>query len=231
MTRDGIAGVCRRKFVTTTIRSDDRQAPDLVERNFTAAAPYRLWRGPTSPNIPTWAGFLYLAVVLDVYSRRIVGWSMATSLAAQLVLGALNMALRTRRPKGVIHNAGQGSQYTSIAFGQRCRDAGVRPSMGSVGDAYDNACARASSQPSNASCSIAAGSRRRPKPEARYSPSSKVSTIRVVVTHRSAISHRSTMSARIKQWRFPDAGQPPACRRARGRQGQALWAPASGGRP
>jgi transposase InsO family protein len=89
--------------------------------------------------IPTWAGFLYLAVVLDAYSRRIVGWSMATSLATQLVLDALNMALVTRQPTGVIHHSDQGSQYTSIEFGRRCRDAGVRPAMGSVGDAYDNA--------------------------------------------------------------------------------------------
>jgi putative transposase len=78
-------------------------------------------------------------VVLDAYSRRIVGWSMATTLGTQLVLDALNMALLTRRPRGVIHHSDQGSQYTSIAFGQRCREAGVRPSMGSVGDAYDNA--------------------------------------------------------------------------------------------
>ena len=77
--------------------------------------------------------------MLDAYSRRIVGWSMATTLATQLVLDALNMALLTRRPTGVIHHSDQGSQYTSIEFGHRCRDAGVRPSMGSVGDAYDNA--------------------------------------------------------------------------------------------
>ena len=96
---------------------------------------------PTHPYIPTWTGFLYLAVVLDAYSRRIVGWSMATTLASQLVLDALDMALQTRRPQGVIHHSDQGSQYTSIEFGQRCRDAGVRPSMGSVGDA--GACPRA----------------------------------------------------------------------------------------
>jgi putative transposase len=89
--------------------------------------------------IPTGAGFLYLAVVLDACSRRIVGWSMGNSLATKLVLDALDMALVTRRPKGVIHHSDQGSQYTSIAFGQRCREAGVRPSMGSLGDAYDNA--------------------------------------------------------------------------------------------
>jgi putative transposase len=89
--------------------------------------------------LPTWTGFLYLAVVLGAYSRRIVGWSMATTLASQLVLDALDMALLTRRPRSVIHHSDQGSQYTSIEFGLRCRDADVRPSMGSVGDAYDNA--------------------------------------------------------------------------------------------
>src|SRR5512147_510218 len=92
-------------------------------------------------SIPTWAGFLYLAVVLDAFSRRIVGWSMATTLHTQVVLDALDMALGQRRPSGVIHHSDQGSQYTSIAFGKRCREAAVRPSMGSVGDAYDNAMA------------------------------------------------------------------------------------------
>ena len=138
MMQVGLAGVSRRKFVVTTVKGDSRQAPDLVERNFAAEAPDRLWVADIT-YIPTWAGFLYLAVVLDAYSRRIVGWSMATTLATQLVLDALNMALLTRRPTGVIHHSDQGSQYTSIEFGHRCRDAGVRPSMGSVGDAYDNA--------------------------------------------------------------------------------------------
>jgi putative transposase len=138
MSQAGLAGVSRRKFVTTTVKGDSRQAPDLVDRNFSAEAPDRLWVADIT-YIPTWAGFLYLAVVLDAYSRRIVGWSMATTLATQLVLDALNMALVTRRPKDVIHHSDQGSQYTSIEFGHRCRDAGVRPSMGSVGDAYDNA--------------------------------------------------------------------------------------------
>jgi putative transposase len=138
MSQAGLAGVSRRKFVITTVKGGNRQAPDLVERNFTAPAPDRLWVADIT-YIPTWAGFLYLAVVLDAYSRRIVGWSMATTLLAQLVLDALNMAIATRRPTGVIHHSDQGSQYTSIEFGQRCREAGVRPSMGSVGDAYDNA--------------------------------------------------------------------------------------------
>lgn len=136
----GLAGVSRRKFTVTTRRDGGRQAPDLVARDFTAKRPDQLWVADIT-YIPTWAGFLYLAVVLDACSRRIVGWSMAPSLATQLVLDALDMALTTRRPKGVIHHSDQGSQYTSIAFGTRCREAGVRPSMGSVGDAYDNAMA------------------------------------------------------------------------------------------
>ena len=91
--------------------------------------------------MPTWEGFLHLAVVLDVYSRRVVGWAMAAHLRTELVLEALEMALARRRPEGVIHHSDQGSQYTSLAFGRRCEEAGVRPSMGSVGDCYDNAMA------------------------------------------------------------------------------------------
>ena len=91
--------------------------------------------------IPTWAGFLYLAVVTDVYSRKVVGWAFGETMTAQLVISALNMALLTRKPESVIHHSDQGSQYTSIAFGNRCKEMGVRPSMGTVGDAYDNAMA------------------------------------------------------------------------------------------
>jgi putative transposase len=89
--------------------------------------------------VPTWAGFLYLAVVLDAFSRRVVGWAMANHLRTEPVLDALEMAIGQRRPSDVIHHSDQGSQYTSIAFGNRCREAGLRPSTGSVGDAYDNA--------------------------------------------------------------------------------------------
>src|SRR3954471_3288251 len=112
-----------------------RQAPDLVQRNFAAAAPDLLWVADIT-YIPTWAGFLYLAVVLDACSRRIVGWSMGTTLATRLVLHALTIALAMRGPRGVTHHSDQGSQYASIEFGHRSREAGVRPSMGSVGDAY-----------------------------------------------------------------------------------------------
>jgi putative transposase len=141
MAAAGIIGVSRRKFVTTTIKGAGRPAPDLVDRNFTAEKPDQLWVADIT-YVPTSVGFLYLAVVLDACSRRIVGWSMATTLATSLVLDALEMALTTRRPNEVIHHSDQGSQYTSLEFGRRCREAGVRPSMGSVGDAYDNAMAQ-----------------------------------------------------------------------------------------
>jgi putative transposase len=139
MSEAGLEGVSRRRAAKTTVRSENAQpAPDLVNRNFTASGPDQLWVADIT-YIPTWAGFLYLAVVLDAWSRRVVGWAMATHLRTELVLDAFNMALWQRRPKGVIHHSDQGTQYTSIAFGLRCREAQVRPSMGSVGDAYDNA--------------------------------------------------------------------------------------------
>ena len=134
-----LQGVSRRKWTTTTVRDRDaRPAPDLVKRAFTAEGPNRLWVADIT-YVPTWAGFLYLAVVLDAWSRRIVGWAMATRLRTELVVDALNMAVGQRTPADVIHHSDQGSQYTSFGFGLRCRQAGVRPSMGSVGDAYDNA--------------------------------------------------------------------------------------------
>ena len=134
-----VQGVSRRKWVITTTRDPEaRPAPDLVQRDFTVDGPDRLWVADIT-YVPTGAGFLYLAVVLDAWSRRVVGWAMATHLRTELVLTALDMALEQRRPHGVIHHSDHGCQYTSIAYGQRCLAFGVRPSMGSVGDAYDNA--------------------------------------------------------------------------------------------
>ena len=139
MAKAGLYGASLRRWVTTTVRERGaRPAPDRVNRNFVAPAPNCLWVADIT-YIPTWAGFLYLAVVLDVFSRRIVGWAMETYLRTELVLKALNMALGQRRPAAVIHHSDQGSQYTSLAFGKRCDEAGVRPSMGSVGDCFDNA--------------------------------------------------------------------------------------------
>jgi putative transposase len=135
----GLQGVSRRKTVRTTVRKRGaRPAPDLVDRNFAADGPDRLWVADIT-YVRSWAGFLYLAVVMDAFSRRVVGWSMANHLRTELVLDALQMAVEQRRPEGVIHHSDQGSQYTSLAFGKRCREEGVRPSMGSVGDCYDNA--------------------------------------------------------------------------------------------
>ena len=142
MRLNAIRGISRRRGFVVTTRRDERQrpAPDLVKREFVADGPNQLWVADMT-YVPTWAGFIYLAVVLDVWSRRIVGWAIGEQMTAELVLAALNMALQQRKPDGVIHHSDQGSQYTSIAFGERCKKMGVRPSMGTVGDAYDNAMA------------------------------------------------------------------------------------------
>ena len=141
MRAEDLQGVSRRKAPRTTQRRPEAETqplPDLVQRDFTATRPNELWVADVT-YVPTWAGFLYLAVVLDAWSRKIVGWAMATHLRTELVLEALQLAVKQRRPQGVIHHSDHGSQYTSLAFGRRCREAGVRPSMGSVGDCFDNA--------------------------------------------------------------------------------------------
>jgi putative transposase len=140
MRTNGLRGAYVRKKGWTTKRDElAAPAPDLVERSFRADGPDRLWVADIT-YIPTWAGWLYLAVVLDVFSRRIVGWSMREHLRTELVVEALEMAIHNRRPPaGVIHHSDQGCQYTSFAFGRRLVEAGIVPSMGSVGDAYDNA--------------------------------------------------------------------------------------------
>ena len=135
----GLHGASRRRWPhTTRQRAGARRAPDLVRRHFCAEATNMLWVADAT-YIPTGEGFLYLAVVLDVFSRRIVGWAMSRHLYTELMLRALDMALLQRRHEGVILHSDQGCQYTSIAFGRRCREAGVQPSMGTAGDAYDNA--------------------------------------------------------------------------------------------
>ena len=138
-----ISGVSRRRGFTVTTERDVRQrpAPDLVNRRFqTASSPNRLWVADIT-YVPTWQGFVYLAVVLDTFSRKVVGWSMQDRITSALVVSALNMALHTRKPDMVIHHSDQGTQYTSTDFKKRCRQMGVRLSMGTVGDAYDNAMA------------------------------------------------------------------------------------------
>lgn len=137
-----ISGLVPKKYGRTTIRVPGvRVADDLVERQFRPTAPNVLWLADIT-YLRTWEGWLYLAAVQDAYSRRIVGWSMADHMRAELVVDALTMAVHRRRPDpGVIHHSDQGSQYVSLGFGQAARDAGIPISMGSRGDAYDNAVA------------------------------------------------------------------------------------------
>lgn len=136
----GLAGQIKRRRGKTTIRVQGvRTAPDLVERDFNPTAIDRLWVADIT-YIRTWEGWLYLASVMDCYSRRIVGWAMADHMRAELVVDALEMAVARRRPAGrPVHHSDQGSQYTSLIFTQRCRSAGLDVSMGSRGDCFDNA--------------------------------------------------------------------------------------------
>jgi putative transposase len=142
MRADHLAGVHRRRFVRTTIR-DEAAAPfpDLVKRDFRAAGPDRLWVADIT-ELPTRSGSCYLASIVDAWSRRVVGWSMASHMRTELVTAALDAAVVHRRPgTDLIHHSDHGSQYTSLAFGRRLRESGIAPSMGSVGDCYDNAMA------------------------------------------------------------------------------------------
>jgi putative transposase len=137
----GLRGATLRKFVVTTNSGTLRpEVADLVERRFYAERPNRLWVADAT-YIPTWSGFLYLAIVLDVFSRKVVGWAMQNTLHTELMLAAIDMAITIRRPQRVIHHSDHGCQYTSYAFGKRCQEARIMPSMGTVGDAYDNAMA------------------------------------------------------------------------------------------
>jgi putative transposase len=143
----GIAGVRRGVKRRTTVRDEHAERPaDLVERNFTALKPNQLWVADFT-YVATWAAVVYVAFVIDAFSRRILGWKAATSMHTQLVLDALEMAIFTREQEGItdlaglVHHNDAGSQYTSIAFTDRLLAAGIDPSVGSVGDAYDNALA------------------------------------------------------------------------------------------
>jgi putative transposase len=166
MRRADLVGVCRRRGARTTGRDETtRPSDDLVHRSFAATGPDRLWVADIT-HLPTWQGFLYLAVILDAFSRRVVGWAMADHLRADLVLDALEMALWNRRPSaGLVHHSDHGCQYTSLAFGRRCRQAGITLSMGSVGDCYDNAMAE--SFFATLECELIARSRWRTPAEAR----------------------------------------------------------------
>jgi putative transposase len=131
----------RRRFHLTRQDPLAEPSPDRVSRQFTAMLPNRLWVADIT-YVPTREGFLYLAMVLDVYSRMIVGWSMSDRIDSQLVATALDMAVTKRKPGvGIIHHSDRGVQYTSIAFGSYCHRHGITKSMGATGDCYDNAMA------------------------------------------------------------------------------------------
>jgi putative transposase len=140
MRQAGLSGLLVRRRGKTTIRVPGvRPAPDLVARDFNPPAPNRLWAADLT-EIPTWEGTLYLAAIIDCYSRRCVGWAMAEHMRAELVVEALEMAVFQRKPDpGLIHHSDQGSQFTALIFGQRCQQAGIDRSMGARGCALDNA--------------------------------------------------------------------------------------------
>ena len=142
MAKLGIAGVRRGKRCITTIPSEMADKPlDLVQRQFVADRPNQLWVADIT-YVATWSGFVYVAFVIDVFSRWIVGWRVLKSMQTELVLDALEQALWARgKPKGVTHHSDRGSQYLSIRYSERLAEAGFHASVGSVGDSYDNALA------------------------------------------------------------------------------------------
>jgi transposase InsO family protein len=142
MRQMGLQGVVRGKKTRTTISDEAAARPaDLVERDFTASHPNQLWVADLT-YVATWAGFVYVAFVIDVFSRMIVGWRVSRSLASDLALDALEQALWARpETRELVHHSDRGVQYVSIRYTERLAEAGIEPSVGSVGDSYDNALA------------------------------------------------------------------------------------------
>ena len=147
MRQEGLKGVVRGERKRTTIADEDAARPaDLVDRSFEADGPNRLWLADIT-YVPTWSGFAYAALVIDAYSRFIVGWRVSASLRTDLALDALEQAIWARRPdtadpdRRLVHHSDAGSQYLSIRYTNRLAEAGISPSVGSVGDSYDNALA------------------------------------------------------------------------------------------
>jgi transposase InsO family protein len=184
-----ITGMVARKRGRTTIRVPGiRVCEDLVDRAFLAAAPNRLWVADIT-YLRTWEGWLYLVAVQDVFSRRIVGWSMADHMRTELVTDALQMALAKRRPDpGLIWHSDQGSLFVSLAFGQQARAAGIAKSMGSRGDCYDNAVAESFFATLTKSSSTAAAGQRRPSCAPKSSSTSRSSSTATADTPHSAFS-------------------------------------------
>ena len=144
MSRLGLRGIIRGKVVRTTVPDAKAACPlDRVNRVFKADRPNQLWVSDFT-YVSTWQGWLYVAFVIDVYARRIVGWRVSSTMRTDFVLDALEQALYARRPElngGLVHHSDRGSQYVSIRYTERLAEAGIEPSVGSAGDAYDNALA------------------------------------------------------------------------------------------
>jgi putative transposase len=138
----GLQGAVRgRKFKTTIADGSLVRPPDLVDRNFTASRPNELWVADLT-YVATWRGFVYVAFVIDVFARTIVGWRASSSLRTDLALDALEQAIWSRSDtEGLVHHSDRGSQYLSICYTERLSEAGMEPSVGSIGDSYDNALA------------------------------------------------------------------------------------------
>jgi putative transposase len=199
----GLRGARRGRTVRTT-RSDPaaKHPPDRVNRNFAPRAPNQLWVADFS-YVSTWSGMVYVAFVIDAYARRILGWRVATSMTTALVLDALEHAVWTRRQEGaadlagLVHHSDAGSQYTSITFTQRLADAGIDASVGSVGDAYDNALAESviglfKTELINREAPGAPSSRSRPRPCTTSTGSTTTGCLRSTATFRRLNSSRPT---------------------------------------
>ena len=229
MRANGNQGAKRRgKPWRTTYPSADAYRPaDLVERDFTASRTDELWFADFT-YLRCWEGVVYFAFVIDAYSRAIVGWQFATHMRTDLVLDALRMALAmTERVEEVtlVHHSDAGSQYTSFTFGKRCEEAGVRPSMGTVGDCFDNAMCEAFSPRSNASCSTGAVSRPRPGPALRSSILLNGGTTPVAAIRRSTIYRPSTTRGVISIRPFTAAQPLPKRSSSKPPRGRAPNAP------
>lgn len=144
MRESGLQGVVRGRRIKTTMADDSAARPlDRVNRNFTISRPNALWVADLT-YVETWRGFVYVAFVIDAFARRIVGWRVSSSLHADIALDALEQALRERcvnEGTGLVHHSDRGVQYISIRYAERLSNVGIEPSVGSVGDSYDNALA------------------------------------------------------------------------------------------
>ncbi len=195
MRRHSLSGLVKRRKGKTTIRVPGvRPAPDLVGRDFQPTEPDRLWVADLT-EVRTWEGKLYLAVVIDCFSRRVVGWAMAEHMRAELVVEALEMAVFRRKPAaGLVHHSDQGSQYVSLRFGERCRQAAIRISMGAKASALDTPAASRSSVRSERSSYANARGPPDARRNRRSSNGSRAGTTRAGCTRRSGTSHRTTTS-------------------------------------